>query len=44
VYDSDSFEFVMFHNGKQVDAAVSEPESHAGGLRMWKGKRRAQVW
>ncbi len=44
VYDSDSFEFVMFHNGKQVDAAVSEPESHAGGLRMLKGKRRAQVW
>ena len=44
VYDSDSFEFVMFHNGKQIDAAVSEPESHAGGLRMLKGKRRAQAW
>jgi hypothetical protein len=44
VDDSDSFEFVMFHNGKQVDAAVSDPESHAGGLRMLKGKRRAQAW
>jgi hypothetical protein len=32
VYDSDSFEFVMFHMGKQVDAAVSDPEGHAGGL------------
>jgi hypothetical protein len=44
VYDSDSFEFVMFHNGKQVDAAVSNPEGHVGGLKMLKGKRRAQVW
>ena len=44
VYDSDSFEFVMFHNGKQVDAAVSNPEGHAGGLKMLKGKRRAQAW
>jgi hypothetical protein len=44
VYDSDSFEFVMFHNGKQVDAAVSDPEGHDGGLKMLKGKRRAQAW
>jgi hypothetical protein len=44
VYDSDSFEFVMFHNGKQVDAAASDPENHAGGLKMLKGKRRAQAW
>jgi hypothetical protein len=44
VYDSDSFEFVMFHNGKQVDAAVSDPERHAGGLKILKGKRRAQAW
>jgi hypothetical protein len=44
VDDSDSFEFVMFHMGKQVDAAVSDPEGHAGGLKMLKGKRRAQAW
>lgn len=44
VQDSDSFEFIMFHNGRQVDAAVSDPDSHAGGLRMLKGKRRAQAW
>ncbi len=44
VDDSDSFEFVMFHMGKQVDAAVSDRESHAGGLKMLKGKRRAQAW
>jgi hypothetical protein len=40
----DSFEFIMFHNGKQVDAAVSDPEGHTGGLKMLKGKRRAQAW
>jgi hypothetical protein len=44
VYDSDSFEFVMFHMGKQVDAAVSDPGDHAGALKMLKGKRRAQAW
>ena len=44
VYDSDSFEFVMFYSGKQIDAAVSDPESHTGGLKMLKGKRRAQAW
>jgi hypothetical protein len=44
VYDSDSFEFVMFHSGKQVDAAVNDPEGHAGDLKMLKGKRRAQAW
>ena len=44
VYDSDSFEFVMFHRGKQVDAAVSDPEGHTGGLKMLKGARRARAW
>ena len=44
VDDSDSFEFIMFHMGKQVDAAVSDPEGHTGGLKMLKGKRRAQAW
>jgi hypothetical protein len=44
VDDSDSFEFVMFHMGKQVDAAVTDPESHTGGLKMLNGKRRAQAW
>lgn len=44
VYDGDSFEFVMFHMGKQTDAAVSDAENHAGGLKMLKGKRRAEAW
>lgn len=44
VNDSDSFEFIMFHMGKQVDAAVTDPEGHTGGLKMLRGKRRAQAW
>jgi hypothetical protein len=44
VYDSDSFEFVMFHMGKQVDAAVTNPQEHTGGLKMLAGKRRARAW
>ncbi len=44
VLDSDSFEFIVWHNGKQVDAAVSDPRTHGGGLKMASGKRRAQLW
>ncbi len=44
VNDSDSFEFIMFHMGKQIDAALTDPEGHTGGLKMLKGKRRAQAW
>src|SRR5207248_11485848 len=44
VYDSDQFEFLVFHKGRQADAAVSDPESHGGGLKILSGKRRAQVW
>ena len=42
VYDSDQFEFLVFHKGRQADAAVSDPESHGGGLKILSGKRRAQ--
>src|SRR5580704_11262502 len=44
IYDGDTFEFVLFHKGKQVDAAVSDPGSHQGGLKYLAGKRRAQAW
>ena len=44
IYDGDTFEFVLFHKGKQVDAAVSDPGSHQGGLKFLAGKRRAQAW
>jgi hypothetical protein len=44
VYDSDRFEFIVFHKGKQKDAAVSDPDGHTGGLRMLSGKQRAKEW
>ena len=44
IYDGDTFELVLFHKGKQVDAAVSDPGSHRGGLKILAGKRRAQTW
>jgi hypothetical protein len=44
VYDSDHFEFIVFHNGKQVDAAVSDPDDHSGGLKILSAKRRAATW
>lgn len=44
IYDGDTFEFVLFHKGKQVDAAVRDPGSHQGGLKFLAGKRRAQAW
>ena len=44
VYDSDRFEFIVFHNGKQVDAVVSDADDHTGGLKVLSAKRRATVW
>ena len=44
IYDGDTFEFVLFNKGKQVDAAVSDPGSHQGALKILAGKRRAQTW
>src|SRR4051794_9572807 len=34
----------MFHMGKQVDPALTDPEGDTGGLKMLGGKRRAQAW
>jgi hypothetical protein len=44
IYDGDTFEFVLFHKGKQVDAAVSDAGPHQGGLKFLSGKRSAQTW
>ena len=43
-YDSDHFEFIVFHKGKQVDAVVSDPDQHAAGLKMLKAGRRIASW
>jgi hypothetical protein len=44
VYDSDRFEFIVFHKGKQVDAVVSNADDHAGGLKYLSPKRRLAAW
>jgi hypothetical protein len=44
IYDSDHFEFIVFHRGKQVDAVVSDPDQHAAGLKMMKAGKRTSQW
>jgi hypothetical protein len=44
VYDSDSFECVLFSNGRQVDALMTDAGSYEGPLKMLKGKPRASQW
>jgi hypothetical protein len=44
IYDSDQFEFIVFHKGKQVDAVVSDPDQHAAGLKMMKAGKRGDHW
>lgn len=44
VYDSDSFEFIVFANGKQVDMLRTDPESYSGPLKTLSGKARASQW
>ena len=44
VYDSDSFECVLFSNGRQVDALMTDAGSYEGPLKMLKGKPRATQW
>ena len=44
LYDSDSFECVLFSNGRQVDALMTDAESYDGPLKMLKGKPRATQW
>src|SRR5262245_23448991 len=44
VYDSDRFEFIVFHKGKQVDAVVSDADDHTGGLKSLSPKKRMAAW
>ncbi len=44
LYDSDSFECVLFSNGRQVDALMTDAEVYDGPLKMLKGKPRAMQW
>jgi hypothetical protein len=44
LYDSDSYELVVFGNGRQVDFLLSDAESYGGNLKRLSGKARATQW
>jgi hypothetical protein len=44
VYDSDAFLFLLYHDGKQVDAALGGELWTADGLRILAPKARAATW
>lgn len=44
IYDSDSFEFLIYSGGKQADAVVTNEEGHEGELKVLKPKARASKW
>lgn len=44
LYDSDTFEFVVFDRGKQVDLLMTDLDSYSGPLQSLPEKTRAQKW
>jgi hypothetical protein len=44
VFDSDTFEFVVFNAGKQVDLVMNDPEQYSGPLKTLTGGARAKQW
>ena len=44
LYDSDTFEFVVFNAGKQVDLVMSDPGEYSGPLKTLSDARRAGQW
>ena len=44
LYDSDTFEVVVFNAGKQVDLVVTDPEQYSGPLKVLSGASRAKQW
>jgi tetratricopeptide (TPR) repeat protein len=44
VYDSDAFLFLLYHDGKQIDAAVGGDLWSADGLRVLSPKMRSAKW
>jgi hypothetical protein len=44
LYDSDSYEFVVFNNGRQVDFLMSDGESYDGPLKRVTPRSRATLW
>jgi hypothetical protein len=44
LYDSDTFEVVVFNAGKQIDLVMSDPEQYSGPLKVLSGSSRAKQW
>jgi hypothetical protein len=44
LYDSDTFEVVVFSAGKQVDLVITQPEQYGGPLKVLSDKSRAAQW
>jgi hypothetical protein len=44
LYDSDSYEFIVFNNGRQVDLLMSDIESYSGPLKRLASRSRATQW
>ena len=44
LYDSDTFEVVVFNAGKQVDLVVTDPEQYSGPLKVLSDASRATQW
>ena len=44
LYDSDTFEVVVFKAGKQVDLVMTDPEQYGGPLKVLSGASRAARW
>jgi hypothetical protein len=44
LYDSDTFELVLFNAGKQIDLVVTNPEEYSGPLKILSDAARARQW
>ena len=44
LYDSDSYEFIVFSKGRQIDLLMSDVESYSGPLKRLTRKSRATQW
>jgi hypothetical protein len=44
LYDSDSYEFIVFANGRQVDLLMTDAENYDGPMKRLSDKSRAAKW
>lgn len=44
LYDSDTYEFIVFANGRQVDLLMTDAESYDGPMKRLRDKSRAARW